>query len=130
LDIGIDQLGEEDPVERGVLADKYRLASLDPIFLQKVGDLSRDDVGPFSLLQLIISEAIDAQARGIALGPDIFRLMDDRLVRLFDLSRLHIDDLECDLQDAMLKSVQPIGLCIEKDSKHDPPSNQPLRISR
>ena len=84
LRVGVDELGEEDPIERGVLADEDRFLAADAPAGEDVDDRLGGMAGGAPFGNFFPSKAVDAEALLIALLPRLDRLGNEGLKFFFD----------------------------------------------
>jgi hypothetical protein len=94
------------------LADENGFSSVDIIALEEVGDFGCCHICLHAILDIFIAKSIDMQARCIAFFPSLRGLENRRLVRVDNIARRQVNDLEGYLQDAMFEGIEPIGFCI------------------
>lgn len=112
LRIGIDELGEKDPVKGRILADEDRFFSTNPKTGKRVdnvlGDVARRPAGG----NLRPSKSIHSKTLLVAFFPRFDRLHDDCLVFVDELTTGKIDNFVSDFEDFMNLRVEPICLSI------------------
>lgn len=112
LSFRIDELGEEDPVKRGVLADEDRLFPPDVELGKAVDDLLRGLAGSLAFGDLFPGETIDPEALLIAPLPGVDRRGDEGVKAPPLFSCGEVDSGERYLEDLVNAGVEAVGFGI------------------